>query len=985
MTETIVENHPFPNLLMRKLEILMTDQHQDTEVPLSKTKKSTRRSEEVHALKDSDTTSEYYNNETQDENRRLSQSQGRPASRYGSTEKLLQEDRRRNSQSEDRKKSSKQSGGDEDKKSRHSSGGSRISFQKLPKISDNDSASKYEISNEYPMSDMSNNPPTDHQHVRMVKSKSDDNASAHTISNSNSGRHNSKTSSDVKRSKTIESSIPNQFNKNDFSMPMFYGVNSDRGRQKLLNSDHTISLSNESASSNDLYSNGSMSGIPDQSRQYLSIDMERLKHQKSEEDLSIATLSGYTHHGLRHSFPSSPFTQIIPVDVPKGKCKFFYSIIFLFCSLIVFCPTCVLLSVLLPIIYFIKKLCSCCCCYGNKCQAGELLTKKEMLALRQCQGKTDIYQALLIVEAGLDIHRIQDLINARIVCAEDEEGIKLYPKLTKKIVQTCSGLAWVQDTNFLMKNHVFPMPSSLENLEDLQEYISNRSSRSLTSGHSPWEVQVLQGFGEHRDTILYLRLSSCIMDGMSLMYVLQKSLSDTGYLTAPKLKFSRQNIFLNSLKSLFVGPLVFMQKYLFMKRDFNMFHGDHVHISGKQVMTWSEPYDLEQATRSKQITRSTMNDILLSVTAGCLRTYFNQNGVLNPYDIKSMIAVHYNSGCSYYPTENNNYIHMSVPIPTNTEGAIPRLWKVKHIMDKLSSSALFSVTRGAVWVTSCLFSVGIFQKFWNHIHGKFTCVISNIPGPEGTLTFASKQIKSVIYWVPQLHNMAVGISFLSYGQSIRMAVVAERSVLPNPEVLTRDFIVQMDKLSELLAHRRIPGEYLTKKIETLQQLDDEIHSEPTVHQLQMKMAVIQQEIQDLKGQLDSDGRQRHFSKDQKIRKAAESENAMILTEDDNDIDDDREDGEVKRPFRRRTLSISSRVSRLSTASVSSTARPLAATTPTTPIDFPDDISQDSFRTDGTSHINRPMYRRQQSSEMRDQMQILEYASSPLAERRFRTF
>ena len=69
----------------------------------------------------------------------------------------------------------------------------------------------------------------------------------------------------------------------------------------------------------------------------------------------------------------------------------------------------------------------------------------------------------------------------------------------------------------------------------------------------------------------------------------------------------------------------------------------------------------------------------------------------------------------------------------------------------------------------------------------------------------------------------------------------------------------------------------------------------------MKMAVIQQEIQDLKGQLDSDGRQRHFSKDQKIvkkienlkehfrellvecrqRKAAESENAMILTEDDN--------------------------------------------------------------------------------------------------------
>jgi hypothetical protein len=86
-----------------------------------------------------------------------------------------------------------------------------------------------------------------------------------------------------------------------------------------------------------------------------------------------------------------------------------------------------------------------------------------------------------------------------------------------------------------------------------------------------------------------------------------------------------------------------------------MFHGDHVHISGKQVMSWSEPYDLEKATRIKQITRSTMNDIILSVTAGCLRTYFNQNGIVNPYDIKTLIPVQYNSVCSYYTTENNKF------------------------------------------------------------------------------------------------------------------------------------------------------------------------------------------------------------------------------------------------------------------------------------------------------------------------------------------
>ena len=51
-----------------------------------------------------------------------------------------------------------------------------------------------------------------------------------------------------------------------------------------------------------------------------------------------------------------------------------------------------------------------------------------------------------------------------------------------------------------------------------------------------------------------------------------------------------------------------------------------------------------------------------------------------------------------------------------------------------------------------------------------------------------------------------------------------------------------------------------------------------------------------------------------------------------DIEDD-EDQIYRRPFRRRTLSVGSR---MSTASASSTARPLAATTPTTPVDYHND-------------------------------------------------
>lgn len=700
---------------------------------LDRKKRLSKRSHNSHAHQDSDPTNSF------EENKRLSQIQGRPVSRYGSTEKLLQSNECvKTSKRHNPDEKPKQSIGKEYGKVINKSNKGGGPFKKMSR-NVNDSVSKYEIWN----------------NKHLVENRSDNNATSHSCRDGNTPCNNHS-----------------------------FSTTSTTEHEKKTNPPRTSDPKIEFNNSNEYFTNGSMTGMNSRNQQYLSIDMDVL--QKSQEDLHVA---GYNYHGLRHSFPSSPFTHLTPLNVPKKSSRLFYSIVFIVCSLVLVCPTIVLLSVLLPLSYFIKKFCSCCCCYGNKCQAGELLSKKELMALQQCQ--SNVYQALLVLETGLDIHRIRDLINARVVCAEDDEGIKMYPKLTKKIVTTCSGLAWVQDSNFLMKNHVFSMPSSLENLEDLQEYISKISCRSLAFGQAPWEIQVLHGFGEHHDTILFLRLSSCIMDGVSLMYVLQKSLADTGFVTSPKLKFARQNIFLNSLKSLFVGPLVFMQKYLFIKKDFNMFHGEHVHMSGKQILTWSEPYDLEKANRIKQITRSTMNDVLLSVTAGCIRNYFNQNGIKNPYDINNLLAVHYNAGCSYYSTENNNFIFISVPLPTNTEGAIPRLWNVKHVMDNISSSALFYVTRGAIWVTSCLFSVNLFHKLWDYIHGKFSCVISNIPGPEGTLTFASKQIKSVIYWVPPLNNMAIGISFLSYGQSIRMAVSAERSIVPNPEVLTKDFIAQV--------------------------------------------------------------------------------------------------------------------------------------------------------------------------------------------------
>ena len=55
----------------------------------------------------------------------------------------------------------------------------------------------------------------------------------------------------------------------------------------------------------------------------------------------------------------------------------------------------------------------------------------------------------------------------------------------------------------------------------------------------------------------------------------------------------------------------------------------------------------------------------------------------------------------------------------------------------------------------------------------------------------SREIKCMMYWVPPLQRVAITVSFLTYADQVRMAVICDRSVLPIPEILIRDFIYKV--------------------------------------------------------------------------------------------------------------------------------------------------------------------------------------------------
>ena len=469
-----------------------------------------------------------------------------------------------------------------------------------------------------------------------------------------------------------------------------------------------------------------------------------------------------------------------------------YSLFYLVLVLVVFCPIAATLAVLLPVGWVLRRCAACfCCCAPNRtcaCCCSRMLSHTDNVWLHDAVLNQMIAQSVIKLERGLGLNQFREIIKNRLVLAEEKNGRKMYPRFTKRVVPVYSGYAWKTDDEFMIENHVYSMPDNIQTEEELRRHVADMSTKQLPMDHPLWEMQFLTNFGEEGDTVVLFRVHPCVCDGISLVQILYKSLVDNPSIWQLKPRFGQSAFVFNAIRAMLVGPLVFVHKWIVMSNDCNPLHGPQ--LSGKWTVAWSKPFSFARATRIKQVTRSTLNDVLLAVCAGNLRNYLKAKGVSHPYNMMAAIPVDMR-GQGAEILMGAHFGLNDLTLPTNTEGAIPRLWEVRREMDELKNAADPVVLYGSQWVLANALPDRWFRRMWWQIWHKATCFISSLPGPDTVLTFSSHEIKSIIYWMPPGPNVAVSISFLSYADQVRMAVIADKSVLPDPDLLTSDFIDQV--------------------------------------------------------------------------------------------------------------------------------------------------------------------------------------------------
>ena len=77
---------------------------------------------------------------------------------------------------------------------------------------------------------------------------------------------------------------------------------------------------------------------------------------------------------------------------------------------------------------------------------------------------------------------------------------------------------------------------------------------------------------------------------------------------------------------------------------------------------------------------------------------------------------------------------------------------------------------------------------------KATVVLSNVPGPKVPMNFGGVECKGLIALIPGLGDLAFGISAISQGNQLYMAVQSDTSYVENPDELRDLFEKNYDYL-----------------------------------------------------------------------------------------------------------------------------------------------------------------------------------------------
>jgi diacylglycerol O-acyltransferase / wax synthase len=228
----------------------------------------------------------------------------------------------------------------------------------------------------------------------------------------------------------------------------------------------------------------------------------------------------------------------------------------------------------------------------------------------------------------------------------------------------------------------------------------------------------------------------------------------------------------------------------------------NVEIGPHRRFAWADG-DLAQFKAIKTQLGGTVNDVVLTVVTGALRTHMQANDHdVDGVELKAMVPVSVRAEAERGAL-GNRVTSMFAPLPVYADDPVERFGIVHEAMKGLKESGQ---AVGAELLTELAdFAPPTVLAQASRLQSSqraFNVVVTNVPGPQFPLYMLGRKLLRIYPQVPLVRNTALGIAIMSYDGTLNFGLLGDYDTLPDLDDLAaalRDAIAELAAVAGVAA------------------------------------------------------------------------------------------------------------------------------------------------------------------------------------------
>ena len=428
---------------------------------------------------------------------------------------------------------------------------------------------------------------------------------------------------------------------------------------------------------------------------------------------------------------------------------------------------------------------------------------------------------------GFDHERLVRLIKQR---------LPYVPRYRQRVRDVPFGIArpvWVDDERFDVTFHVrrsaLPKPGSREQLNEL---VARLMSRPLDRHRPLWEMYLVEGLADGSFAIVS-KSHEALVDGLSAVDIAQVMLDPTEEPASvpvdswrPRPEPTDVELLSQAFTEVTTRPAVTVEVLTNAVGDLGRFAsrlGDRAAGIVSAALAVARPsvpsplnvpigeqrrfatvdIPLADVKRIRGALGGTVNDAILAVIAGALRSWLQARGVpVGQGDVlRAMLPISIAVPAASSGHGGGNRVSATlVELPVGEADPAVRLQQISYQLAEKEEGSQFvgadAIANIAGFGPPTLHALGARVVGSSVSSRLYNLVITNVPGPQRPLFAAGSQMLAAYPCVPLTQNQALSIGLISYDGGVYFGLYADRDALPDLDLLASCLEESRDELVE---------------------------------------------------------------------------------------------------------------------------------------------------------------------------------------------